>query len=264
MNKIPQAANPNDPLSQMQAFIEIVKYLRKDCPWDRKQTHQSIAHLLIEEAYETVDAINKSDFDEFKKELGDLLLHVVMHSVMAEEENHFALKDVIEAINSKMVSRHPHVFADVKAESSEQVLDNWEKIKMTEGRKSALEGVPQSLPALLRAERMQEKASRVGFDWDDKRDVWNKVYEELGELQEELEAGNKARIAEEFGDLFFALVNAARFEGVVPEQALQFTNEKFIRRFQYIEAQAAKMKINLSNMSLEDMDKLWEEAKRLE
>lgn len=266
-NKIPKAKNPDDALSQMEAFIEIVKLLRKDCPWDKEQTHKSISHLLIEEAYETLDAINEENMQEFSKELGDLLLHIVMHSIMAEETGDFNFAKVIAGISEKMVRRHPHVFdleGNEEAKTAEQVLDNWEKIKMTEGRKSALEGVPKNLPSLLKAERIQEKAARVGFDWDDKKDVWTKVEEELRELKEELIAGNETRKEEEFGDLIFALVNAARFEKIVPEEALQLTNLKFIKRFQYIEKRAAELNLQLSDMTLSEMDKLWNEAKTLE
>jgi MazG family protein len=261
-NKAPKPTNPQDALSQMEAFIEIVKILRKECPWDKEQTHKSISHLLIEETYEVYDSIIKENYDEFTKELGDILLHVVMHSIIAEETNKFTLADVIQAISDKMILRHPHIFANEKVEGTEQVLENWEKIKITEGRKSVLEGVPKDLPALLKAERIQEKAAKVGFDWNNKEDVWKKVEEEIEELKKEIECGNKEKIEDEIGDVIFAIVNAARFENIVSEQALQGTNNKFIRRFQFIEEKAKERGLNLKEMSLEQMDKIWDEAKQ--
>lgn len=263
-HEVPTPKNPNDPLSQMAAFIEIVKILRKECKWDSVQTHRSISHLLIEEAYEVYDAINKDDADELSKELGDILLHIVMHSVMAEETNSFNFADVIQKISKKMVVRHPHIFSDTVVNNTENILENWEKIKMKEGRKSVLEGVPKDLPSLLKAERIQEKAAKIGFDWDNKKDVWEKVEEEIIELKTEIEKGDKTRIEDELGDLIFAIVNAARFENVVAEQALQGTNSKFIRRFQYIEQKATERGINIKTMSLQEMDQIWNEAKEEE
>lgn len=269
-NKIPIPDNPDSVVSQMENFIKIVKLLRQDCPWDHEQSHNSLSHLLIEEAYEAVDAINRGDMNELTKELGDILLHIVMHSVIASETNEFSFIDVIKSISNKMIYRHPHVFEidgnDTGSEinTSEQVLDNWEKRKMKEGRTSVLEGVPADLPSLLRAERIQEKAARVGFDWINKQDVWAKVHEELGELKEEIDSNNQNKKEAEFGDVFFALVNAARFEKIVPEHALQLTNLKFTKRFQYIEKRAKELNLNLSDMSLEEMDRFWNEAKQLE
>lgn len=269
-NKIPIPDNPDSVVSQMENFIKIVKLLRQDCPWDHEQSHKSLSHLLIEEAYEAVDAINKGDMNELAKELGDILLHIVMHSIIASETNEFSFIDVIKSISNKMIYRHPHVFEidgnDTGSEinTSEQVLDNWEKRKMKEGRTSVLEGVPADLPSLLRAERIQEKAARVGFDWINKQDVWAKVHEELGELKEEIDSNNQNKKEAEFGDVFFALVNAARFEKIVPEHALQLTNLKFTKRFQYIEKRAKELNLNLSDMSLEEMDRFWNEAKQLE
>ncbi len=262
--KIPAAKNPDNVLDQMEAFIEIVRILRRECPWDRKQTNESIAHLMIEEAYETIDAIYDNNDREFAKELGDMLLHIVMHSIMAEERGAFKFIDVIKGISKKMISRHPHVFGNIEVSGEDEVLTNWENLKKKEGRKSALEGVPQALPALLRAERIQHKASRVGFDWDHKDDVWNKVDEEIAELRIELDRGDKEKSREEFGDFLFALVNAARFEGIVPEEALQLTNKKFTRRFSYVESKAKEAGRDLSEMTLAEMDKLWDEAKLLE
>ncbi len=259
--EIPKPKDPNNLADVFISFVEIVKLLRQHCPWDREQTNESISHLIIEEAYETLDAVQKKNDVEFAKELGDLLLHIVMHAIMAEERKAFNLIDVINKISEKMVLRHPHVFGDIKVSGEGEVLENWEKIKKQEGRKNTLDGVPISLPALLRAERIQQKASRVGFDWDNKQDVWKKVDEEYAELKAELQNGNAQKVQEEFGDLLFALVNAARFENIVPESALQLTNTKFINRFRYVEEQARKTGKDLSNMTLAEMDALWNEAK---
>lgn len=259
--EIPKPNDPNNLLDVFASFVEIVKLLRLHCPWDREQTNESISHLIIEEAYEALDAIQTGNNQEFAKELGDLLLHIVMHSIMAEEQSKFNLIDVINKISEKMVSRHPHVFGEEQVSGEKQVLDNWERIKMKEGRKSALEGVPLSLPALLRAERIQHKAARVGFDWEKKEDVWDKVDEEYQELKAELKAGDKEKSFEEYGDLIFALVNAARFEDIVPESALQNANKKFTNRFQYVEEQAIAAGKKLSEMTLAEMDVFWNEAK---
>lgn len=259
---VPMPKNPNSISDNFMAFYEIVKILRQDCPWDSQQTNESIAHLLIEEAYEALDAIHKNDYKEFAKELGDILLHIVMHAVMAEEKDEFNMIDIIQAISNKMVFRHPHVFGDVNVDGTEDVLQNWEALKKKEGKKSTLDGVPLNLPALLRAERIQHKASKVGFDWDNKDDVWDKVDEELGELKVELKKGDKENSKREFGDFLFALVNAARFDDIVPEEALQFTNEKFTRRFQYIEQKAKEMGKDMKQMTLQEMDELWNEAKK--
>jgi XTP/dITP diphosphohydrolase len=262
--EIPQPINPSSMTDQLSAFVEIVRILRTDCPWDREQTHESISHLLIEESYETLDAIKEGNDKEFSKELGDLLLHVVMHSVIAEERGSFNFTDVIRQVSSKLIHRHPHVFGSAEANDSEKVKQNWEAQKMKEGRKSILEGVPKQLPALLRAQRMQEKAANVGFDWDDRKDVWNKVEEEIQELRQEVEAGNSAKLTDEFGDVLFALVNAARFEHIIAEEALQGTNAKFQRRFQYIESKAKEAGRSLHDMTLAEMDTWWNEAKTLE
>lgn len=259
--EVPRPKDPNNVLSQFEAFIELIRILRRDCPWDSKQTNKSIAHLTIEEAYEVNEALNNDDYDEVSKELGDILLHVVMHAVMAEETNKFNLSDIINKIHTKLVYRHPHVFGDENVKDEEEVLKNWEQLKMKEGRKFALEGVPVSLPALLRAERMQHKAARLGFDWDNKEDVWEKVEEELAELKYELKNNDKEKATEEFGDFLFALVNAARHEDIVPEAALQITNKKFFNRFRYIEEKALENNYKLNEMSLEEMDKFWDEAK---
>lgn len=256
---------PNNPIIEkdvFEAFMQLVRILRKECPWDSKQTNKSIAHLTIEESYEIMDAIDNQDDKELAKELGDVLLHVLLHSVIAEERGAFSITDIINEVHEKMIHRHPHVFSDTKVNSEDDVVRNWELLKKSEGKKSALDGVPKGLPALLKAERMQHKAAKVGFDWDDKSDVWNKVFEEIDELREMIDAGNKQKITEEFGDVIFSLVNAARHEKIVAEEALHFTNNKFIKRFQYIESKAAVLGKSLDEMSLKEMDELWEEAKK--
>jgi XTP/dITP diphosphohydrolase len=249
-------------ISSFQAFIRLVWILREQCPWDIKQTHESISHLLIEEAYETLEAISSGKDEDLSKELGDLLLHVVMHGVMAEQRGAFGLIDVINQEFDKLVNRHPHIFGDEVAEDETKVLHNWERLKLKEGRESVLDGVPKSLPAALRAQRVQEKAANVGFDWHDKRDVWAKVYEELDELKVEITNGNVGGTRREFGDVLFALVNAARHEGVIAEDALHNTVNTFMHRFQYIEKRVAEEQRELTTMSLEEMDEHWEEAKR--
>ncbi|AFH48529.1 Putative pyrophosphatase [Ignavibacterium album JCM 16511] len=253
-------------------LVQIVKRLRVECPWDREQTNDSIKSATIEEAYEVVEAIDKKDYDELKKELGDLLLHVVFHTVIAEGQNHFTIDDVIETIKEKLIRRHPHVFGETKVNGSEEVKRNWEKIKLEEGRESILDGVPPYLPALQRAHRLQEKAAKVGFDWADKADVWKKVIEEIQEMhdieekkknsvsKEEADKLSK-KLEEEVGDVFFALVNYARFLGVNPEEALRFTNNKFIKRFQFIESKLKEKGKSVTESNLQEMDKYWNESK---
>jgi XTP/dITP diphosphohydrolase len=262
--EIPKADNPDNVEQQFTALVEIIKILRQECPWDKKQTNESIAHLLIEETYETIDAINNNDDKEFCKELGDILLHVLMHGVMAEERGAFSIIDIIKKLQKKLIYRHPHVFGDVEVSGEKDVLRNWENLKMNEGRESILEGVPPSLPALLRAQRVQFKASKVGFDWNDRNGAWTKIEEELKELNEELKNNNHKKAQEELGDILFSIVNASRFEDVVAEEALQHSNNKFIRRFRYIEQKAVEHNKLLSDMTLEEMDTLWDEAKELE
>jgi len=242
-------------------LVEIVKILRKECPWDRKQTHQSIKDNLIEEAYEAIEAIDREDFEELKKELGDLLLHVVFHSRMATETQDFNIEDVIYSIQEKLIRRHPHVFGDAKTEDEKEVAANWEAIKMEEGKESVLDGLPAHLPSLIKAQRMQEKAANVGFDWPQWRQVWDKLEEELGELKEVLEEENIEKSKEEFGDLLFSLVNVGRFFDLNAEDSLRMTNNKFIKRFQYIEQQIQDSDRNMNEVSLEEMDGIWEEAK---
>ncbi|MGE5497250.1 MAG: nucleoside triphosphate pyrophosphohydrolase [Syntrophothermus sp.] len=251
-------------------LVKIVERLRKDCPWDREQTHDSIKDATLEETYEVLEAIDNKDYDELKKELGDLLLHVVFHSKIAEENNTFKLDDVIDFIQEKLVRRHPHIFgtddANIPAEAgtSAEVKKNWEMIKLSEGRESVLEGVPKELPSLQRAYRLQEKASKVGFDWEHKDDVWKKVIEEIEEMHESDRAGDKEELEKEVGDVFFSLVNYARFMGVNPENALRRTNEKFISRFDYVQKKLKEAGRNPGEATLEEMDVYWNESKKME
>ncbi|MDY0079542.1 MAG: nucleoside triphosphate pyrophosphohydrolase [Ignavibacteriaceae bacterium] len=245
-------------------FVDIVKRLRKECPWDRAQTNDSIKAATIEEAHEVVEAIDNKDFEELKIELGDLLLHVVFHSVIAEQDGKFNLSEVIASIQEKLIRRHPHVFGETKIDNADDVKKNWEHIKLSEGRKSVLEGVPKSLPALYRAFRLQEKASKVGFDWNDKAPVWQKVVEEMNELHAAEKKESPEKVMEEMGDLLFALVNYARFIKINPEEALSKANSKFQRRFNYIEQKYSEMNKSITESSLEELDKYWEEGKKLE
>ncbi|GIV59398.1 MAG: nucleoside triphosphate pyrophosphohydrolase [Rhodothermaceae bacterium] len=262
----PQFAEAPAALEAYADFVAIVRQLRRDCPWDREQTHESVKHLLIEEAYETVEAIDAGNHDALMKELGDVLLHVVFHSVIAEQDGRFTLKDVIEAETAKLIRRHPHVFGEVEVAGVEEVLANWEQIKNTEGdRTSTLDGVPGRLPALLRAYRIQEKAAGVGFDFPEKEGAWDKVEEEIREFRNRAEAGtDPGTLEDEFGDLLFALVNYARFVGVNPENALRRTNDKFVRRFRHIEQRLAETGRSLAEAGLAEMDRYWDEAKAAE
>lgn len=247
---------------KFQELAGIMFKLRKECPWDREQTHDSIKGATIEETYELIEAIDLKNFDEMKSELGDLLLHILFHSVIAEENKQFNINDVIDSIKDKLIRRHPHVFGNTKVNGTEEILKNWEEIKLSEGRDSVLEGVPKNLPSLARAYRLQEKASKVGFDWDNKKDVWKKVIEEIEEMHEMEENNNKVKLEEELGDVFFALTNYARFLGINPENALRLTNEKFIKRFSYVEKKIKESGKKLTESNLKEMDKFWEESKR--
>jgi XTP/dITP diphosphohydrolase len=261
--------------SKFTEFIKIVKRLRKECPWDKEQTNDSIKSNTIEEAYEVVEAIDNKDFNELKKELGDLLLHVVFHTQIAEEDNHFTIDDVIESIQEKLIRRHPHVFGEVKVADSNQVKKNWEEIKLSEGRESVLDGVPHNLPALQRAHRLQEKAAKVGFDWEKKEDVWKKVIEEIEEMHEiekiksqnselsEIQALNR-KLEKEVGDVFFAMVNYARFLNVNPEDALRLTNQKFVKRFNYVQQKVKETGKAINESDLAEMDRFWNESKKLD
>ena len=249
------------PLNEFQTFLDVTKRLRRECPWDSEQTHASIRHSLIEETYEVVEAIDQGNMDELKKELGDVLLHVVFHANIAEEKGEFTLAEVIGTITRKLIYRHPHIFSDTKVKGSEEIKQNWEKLKMKEGRTSVMDGVPRELPALLRAHRLQDKAAKVGFDWEKREDAWKKVDEEMGELHRAIESGGQDEVESEFGDLLFALVNYSRFIDVNPENALRATVAKFITRFQYIERRLKELGKDVHASTLEEMDKLWEEAK---
>jgi len=244
-------------------FVEIVKRLRKECPWDSEQTNNSIKAATIEEAYEVVEAIEKKNYDDLKGELGDLLLHVVFHTIIASETQNFTIDDVIESIQNKLIRRHPHVFGNTKVSGSEEVKKNWEEIKLSEGRNSILDGVPEMLPALQRAHRLQEKAAKVGFDWEKKEDVWKKVIEEVEEMHRSEGEGDYDKLEDEIGDVFFAMVNYARFLGVDPENALRRTNTKFIRRFGYVEEKITGLGKKLTESNLAEMDKFWEESKKI-
>lgn len=249
-------------MKEFDIFFSIVQRLRKECPWDHVQTHESLRQHVLEEAYEAADAIQQNNLQELKAELGDLLLHIVLHSVIAEETKSFSLRDVVQSISEKMIRRHPHIFSDAVITSAEEQLLSWEKIKMDEGRLSVLDGIPNDLPALMKAEKVQKKAAKVGFDWSDKHDVWNKVKEELQEFNTAQESNNDAAIKEEFGDLLFALVNYARFLNINAEDALNATTKKFRKRFQYIEEQFRASGKDIHNTTLDEMDLLWNEAKK--
>ena len=249
---------------QLQAFdrlLTIMDELREQCPWDKKQTLQSLRHLTIEETYELGDAILDNDLEEVKKELGDVLLHIVFYARIGSESGAFDIADVANAICDKLIHRHPHIYGDVDVKDAEEVKANWERIKLAEGKKSVLEGVPNSLPALVKANRIQEKVSGVGFDWEQPQQVFEKVIEELEELEAEREAGNTAAMEQEMGDVFFSMVNYARFLGINPENALERTNKKFIRRFQFLEKSANQAGKKLHDMTLQEMDQYWEAAK---
>ncbi|UOY05945.1 nucleoside triphosphate pyrophosphohydrolase [Muricauda sp. SCSIO 64092] len=252
---------------QLKAFdrlLTIMEELREQCPWDRKQTLQSLRHLTIEETYELGDAILDNDLEEVKKELGDLLLHIVFYAKIGSETQDFDIADVANGICDKLINRHPHIYGDVSVSDETEVKRNWEDIKLKEGKKSVLQGVPNSLPALVKANRIQEKVAGVGFDWEQPEQVFEKLQEELGELQEELKVADKDKIEHEFGDVLFSMVNYARFLGVNPENALERTNKKFIHRFQYLEEKAKGLGKTLKDMTLTEMDVFWEEAKKVE
>lgn len=251
-------------LEALDRLLTIMDELREQCPWDKKQTMQSLRHLTIEETYELGDAILDNDTDEVKMELGDLLLHIIFYAKIGSETNDFDIADVANAICDKLVNRHPHIYGDVKVIDADDVKRNWEQIKLKEGKKSVLEGVPRSLPALVKANRIQDKVAGVGFDWEEPQQVFEKVQEELAELQVEIHAGNKDKIEAEFGDVLFSMINYARFLGVNPENALERTNKKFIERFQYLETKAKQNGKEMNDMSLEEMDVYWNEAKTKE
>ena len=246
-------------------LLEVMDKLRAKCPWDMIQTNETLRTLTIEETYELADAIVKGDYNEICNELGDLLLHIVFYAKIGEENGKFDINDVITRIIEKLIYRHPHIFDNVKVKNTAEVIENWEKLKLKEksGNKTVLEGVPNSLPALIKAFRIQDKARGVGFDWENRAQVWEKVQEEINELKAEIEIKDEAGIESEFGDLFFALINAARLYGINPDNALEKTNRKFINRFNYLEQETIKKGIDLKKMTLAEMDVIWEEAKNV-
>jgi len=251
---------------QLKAFdrlLSIMDELREQCPWDRKQTMETLRHLTIEETYELGDAILDNDLEEVKKELGDVLLHIVFYAKIGSEKNAFDIADVANSICEKLIDRHPHIYGDVEVANEEEVKQNWEKLKLKEGKESVLEGVPRSLPALVKASRIQDKVAGVGFDWEEPQQVFEKVKEELEELQHEVNSQDQDLIEAEFGDVLFSMINYARFLKVNPENALERTNKKFIKRFQYIEKKAKENSKELKDMTLAEMDLFWEQAKKI-
>lgn len=253
-------------LKAFERLLDIMDQLRVGCPWDKKQTFESLRTLTIEETYELADSILKGDKQEIKKELGDILLHIVFYAKIGSETNDFDIADVCDGISEKLIYRHPHIFSDTKVNDAKEVEENWEQLKLREkgGNKSVLEGVPQSLPALVKANRIQDKVRGVGFDWEEKEQVWEKVKEEMSEVENEIRNGNQDKMEQEFGDLFFSLINAARLYGVNPENALERTNQKFIKRFNYLESKTIKQGRDLKEMNLQEMDEIWEEAKQFD
>lgn len=249
-------------LEALERLLTIMDELREKCPWDKKQTLQSLRHLTIEETYELGDAILDNNLEEVKKELGDLLLHIVFYAKIGSETQDFDIAEVANDICDKLIHRHPHIYGDVEVANEEEVKQNWEKLKLKEGKKSVLQGVPNSLPAMVKANRIQDKVAGVGFDWEEPHQVFEKVKEELLELDAEIKNGNEQSIENEFGDVLFSMINYARFLKVNPENALERTNKKFIKRFQYLERKSQEMNKPLSEMTLAEMDVFWEEAKR--
>ena len=256
----------DDKLSAFRRIIEVLDTLRERCPWDAKQTNESLRPNTVEEVFELADALIADDTQNIKKELGDVLLHVLFYSKIASEKEQFDIADVCNSLADKLIFRHPHIYGNVEVDSADKVAKNWEEIKLKEkgGNKTVLAGVPTALPALIKANRIQEKAANVGFDWEERLQVWDKVKEEISEVEQEMEAGEGNDLEGEFGDLLFAVVNAARLYGVNPENALERTNRKFISRFNHLEKRAKEMNVALKEMSLSEMDKIWDEAKAIE
>ena len=249
-------------LKAFERLLNIMDELRVKCPWDREQTIESLRHLTIEETFELADAIADKNLNEIKKELGDILLHIVFYAKIASETNEFDITDVINGLCEKLIFRHPHVFGDVKVNDQEDVKTNWENLKIKEGNRSVLAGVPKSLPALVKAHRIQDKVRSVGFDWDERSQIWEKLKEEFSEFEAEVEKMDEAKMEAEFGDLLFSAINAARLYNIDPEMALERTNKKFIKRFNYLESQTIKQGKSLHDMSLDEMNKIWEIAKK--
>ena len=258
----------NNKEAKLKAFgelLDVLDILRIQCPWDAKQTNESLRPNTIEETMELCDALIKDNVSDIKKELGDVLLHILFYAKIADEKQQFDIADVCDALRNKLIFRHPHIFGDTKVDNAEQVLQNWEALKLKEkgGNKTVLSGVPKSLPSVIKAERIQEKSANVGFDWDKPEDVWDKVKEEIAEVETELKAGNRDNMEKEFGDLLFSVINAARLYGVRADNALELTNNKFITRFNHIEQRALDMGKKINELSLAEMDALWNEAKNL-
>ena len=248
-------------LNAFERLLGVMDELREKCPWDQKQNFETLRNLTIEETYELADAIIEMNVEDIKEELGDVLLHIVFYSKIASEKKYFDIADVANSICEKLIFRHPHVFSDTKVNTSDDVVENWEDLKLKEGHKTVLGGVPPSLPAMIKANRIQEKVRAVGFDWDEPHQIWDKVKEEISEVEDAVVSKEQSSIEDEFGDLFFSLINAARLHGVDPETALERTNKKFIKRFRYLEKETLEKGLNLREMNLEQMNKIWEEAK---
>ncbi|MFZ5941074.1 MAG: nucleoside triphosphate pyrophosphohydrolase [Bacteroidota bacterium] len=256
--------NKEEKLKAFERLLDIMDELRLKCPWDREQTFDTLRNLTIEETYELADAIMENNPEGMKKELGDLMLHIVFYGKIGSEQEQFDMADILNGINEKLIFRHPHVFGEKEVKGAGEVIQNWEELKKKEGNKQVLGGVPKTLPAMIKAHRIQDKARAVGFDWDKREDVWDKVAEEMAELRAELELGNRERIEDEFGDLFFSIVNAARLYDIEPETALERTNRKFIHRFNYLEAESNRLGKSLKEMSLQEMEAIWQKAKTQE
>ena len=252
--------------TQLKAFdrlLDIMDDLRLQCPWDKEQTMETLRQLTIEETYELGDAVLDNDLEEIKKELGDLLLHIVFYAKIGSEKNSFDIADVAHSISEKLIVRHPHIYGDVKVKNAADVKQNWEQIKLKEGKNSVLEGVPKSLPAMVKATRIQDKVAGVGFDWEESQQVWDKVQEELQEFQDEVQNNDQKRMESELGDVFFALINYARFKNISPENALEQTNKRFIKRFQHMETKIKGEAKNMADMTLKELDVYWDDAKKL-
>lgn len=254
--------NIDEAINEFKRLLEIMLRLRKECPWDRAQTNETLRTMTIEEVYELSEAILENDDKKIKEELGDIMLHLMFYSIIADEKDSFDITEVLKVLNEKLIRRHPHIFSDVIVNNANEVKQNWEKIKLAEGKKSVLEGVPPHLPSMVKAYRLQEKAKGVGFDWENINQVYDKLSEEISELHHAINSANQQNIEEELGDVFFALINYSRFLNVNPDDALEKANKKFINRFKYIEQKANDNGSKINNLSLEEMDKLWEEAKK--
>lgn len=265
INKSKSMHDRNEKIEALGKMLDVLDILRVKCPWDAKQTNESLRTNTIEEVFELSDALVNDDQSNIKKELGDVLLHVAFYAKIGEEKGAFDIADVADALREKLIFRHPHVFGDTHVDNAAEVSQNWEQIKLKEkgGNKTVLGGVPESLPSLIKANRIQEKARNVGFDWEEKEQVWDKVKEEIREVEDEIKRGDLKRVEEEFGDLLFSIINAARLYGVNPDNALEKTNKKFIKRFNYLEARAKEMGKSLKDMTLAEMDAIWEEAKKI-